>query len=206
MPRWSRCTCWRRCWTRATAWPGRSWRRSASTCRSCKSRCRPSSTAGRRSAAARSRIPNRQLMAVLEAAMKEAAAMKDEFVSVEHLLLALTKNDSPAKNLLQVNGVRDKDILEALEIRPRSAPRHRPEPRRPVSGPAKIRHRPGAKGHGRQARSGHRPRPGNPPRDSGPLAAHEEQPRADRRAGRRQDGDRRRARPADRPGRRAADR
>src|SRR6266700_4422166 len=58
---------------------------------------------------------NRQLMAVLEAALKEAAAMKDEFVSVEHLLLALTKTDSAAKNLLQVNGVREKDILEALK-------------------------------------------------------------------------------------------
>src|SRR5436305_1624125 len=44
---------------------------------------------------------NRQLMTVLEGALKEAAAMKDEFVSVEHLLLALTKNDSAAKNLLQ---------------------------------------------------------------------------------------------------------
>ena len=59
--------------------------------------------------------PNRQLMAVLEAAMKESAAMKDEFVSVEHLLLALTKNDSQAKRLLELNGVRDKDILEALK-------------------------------------------------------------------------------------------
>src|SRR5439155_21465886 len=58
---------------------------------------------------------NRQLMTVLEGALKEAAAMKDEFVSVEHLLLALTRNDSAAKNLLQVNGVRDKDILEALK-------------------------------------------------------------------------------------------
>jgi ATP-dependent Clp protease ATP-binding subunit ClpB len=59
--------------------------------------------------------PNRQLMAVLDAAMKESAAMKDEFVSVEHVLLALTKVDSPAKNLLQISGVRDKDILEALK-------------------------------------------------------------------------------------------
>lgn len=59
--------------------------------------------------------PNRQLMAVLEGSQKEAAAMKDEFVSVEHLLLALTKNDSAAKNLLQISGVRDKDILEALK-------------------------------------------------------------------------------------------
>jgi ATP-dependent Clp protease ATP-binding subunit ClpB len=59
--------------------------------------------------------PNRQLMSVLEEAQKQSAAMKDEFVSVEHLLLALTKVDSPAKNLLQLNGVRDKDILEALK-------------------------------------------------------------------------------------------
>jgi ATP-dependent Clp protease ATP-binding subunit ClpB len=59
--------------------------------------------------------PNRQLMAVLEAAQKESAAMKDEFVSVEHLLLALTKIDSQAKSLLELNGVRDKDILEALK-------------------------------------------------------------------------------------------
>src|SRR5688500_15284036 len=59
--------------------------------------------------------PNRQLMAVLEAALKESAAMKDEFVSVEHLLLALTKIDSQAKSLLELNGVRDKDILEALK-------------------------------------------------------------------------------------------
>ena len=59
--------------------------------------------------------PNRQLMSVLEESQKQSAAMKDEFVSVEHLLLALTKVDSPSKNLLQVNGVREKDILEALK-------------------------------------------------------------------------------------------
>jgi ATP-dependent Clp protease ATP-binding subunit ClpB len=59
--------------------------------------------------------PGRQLMSVLDDSQKQSAAMKDEFVSVEHLLLALTKVDSPAKNLLQVNGVREKDILEALK-------------------------------------------------------------------------------------------
>src|SRR5262249_50941614 len=51
-------------------------------------------------------MAGKQFLAVLEGALKEATAMKDEFVSVEHLLLALTKVDSPAKNLLQVNGVR----------------------------------------------------------------------------------------------------
>jgi len=58
--------------------------------------------------------PNADMRNVLEASSKEAAAMKDEFVSVEHLLLALTKTNSPAKNLLQINGVRDQDILSAL--------------------------------------------------------------------------------------------
>ncbi|HUE71017.1 MAG TPA: ATP-dependent chaperone ClpB [Pirellulaceae bacterium] len=58
--------------------------------------------------------PNRTMVQVLEASVKEAAAMKDEFVSVEHLLLALTKVGSTAKNLLQINGVAEKDILEAL--------------------------------------------------------------------------------------------
>ena len=58
--------------------------------------------------------PNKTLMQVLEAADKEAAAMKDEFVSVEHLLLALAKVGSSVKNLLQINGVSEKDILGAL--------------------------------------------------------------------------------------------
>ncbi len=41
--------------------------------------------------------PNAACRQVLEAAAKEAAAMKDEFVSTEHLLLALTKVESTAK-------------------------------------------------------------------------------------------------------------
>jgi ATP-dependent Clp protease ATP-binding subunit ClpB len=59
--------------------------------------------------------PNRALQTVLEAATKAAAAMKDEFVSVEHLLLALAKSDSKAKNLLELNGIREPDILNALK-------------------------------------------------------------------------------------------
>ncbi|WP_425615775.1 ATP-dependent chaperone ClpB [Anatilimnocola sp. NA78] len=59
--------------------------------------------------------PNRALGQILEGAAKEAQQMQDEFVSVEHLLLSLTKNDSTARNLLQVNGVRDKDVLNALK-------------------------------------------------------------------------------------------
>ena len=54
-----------------------------------------------------------------------------------------------------------------------------------------------------KTRPGHRARRRDPPRDAGALAPDEEQPRAHRRAGRRQDGDRRGHRAAHRPRRRA---
>src|SRR5664279_1811919 len=48
---------------------------------------------------------SQELNRVLEVAQHEADAMKDEFVSTEHLLLALTKIDSKAKNVLKLNAV-----------------------------------------------------------------------------------------------------
>jgi ATP-dependent Clp protease ATP-binding subunit ClpB len=59
--------------------------------------------------------PNSECRNVLETSAKISASMQDEFVSTEHLLLALTQVASPAKNLLQMAGVREKDILEALK-------------------------------------------------------------------------------------------
>jgi len=59
--------------------------------------------------------PNRAMIQVLDTAMKEATAMQDEFVSVEHLLLALTKVDSSAKKLLQVSGLQADNILTGLK-------------------------------------------------------------------------------------------
>jgi ATP-dependent Clp protease ATP-binding subunit ClpB len=41
--------------------------------------------------------------------------MKDEFVSTEHLLLALAKVDSKAKNILKLNAVTEKDLLKVLQ-------------------------------------------------------------------------------------------
>ncbi|MEY4179546.1 MAG: Chaperonin protein ClpB [Planctomycetota bacterium] len=58
--------------------------------------------------------PNAACRQVLEGAAKEAAAMKDEFVSTEHLLLSLTNIDSTARNLLRMAGVRDDDVRQAL--------------------------------------------------------------------------------------------
>jgi ATP-dependent Clp protease ATP-binding subunit ClpB len=58
---------------------------------------------------------NAALQRVLDQAQKEADAMKDDFVSTEHLLLALAKADSKAKNVLKLNAVGEKEILQALQ-------------------------------------------------------------------------------------------
>ncbi len=58
---------------------------------------------------------DRDLSLVLDAAAKEADVMKDEYVSTEHLILALVKVDSKAKRLLEINGVREADVLTALQ-------------------------------------------------------------------------------------------
>jgi hypothetical protein len=60
-----------------------------------------------------------------------------------------------------------------------------------VPGAREVHARPHRRGAQGQARPGHRPRRGDPPRDAGALAPHQEQPRAHRRARRRQDRDRR---------------
>ena len=54
------------------------------------------------------------LQRVLDDAQREADSLKDEFVSVEHLLLALAKVDSKAKNVLSLNSVGEKEILQAM--------------------------------------------------------------------------------------------
>jgi ATP-dependent Clp protease ATP-binding subunit ClpB len=57
----------------------------------------------------------RELNQVLEVAQREADTMKDEFVSTEHLLLALAKVESKAKNVLKLNAITEKDLLKVLQ-------------------------------------------------------------------------------------------
>jgi len=52
---------------------------------------------------------------LLETARQEADAMKDEFISTEHLLLAMTKTDSKAKNVLKLNAITTDDLLKVLQ-------------------------------------------------------------------------------------------
>ena len=54
-------------------------------------------------------------MKVLDASEQEAKAMKDDFISVEHLLLALAKTESKAKQLLKLNAIGEQEILRALQ-------------------------------------------------------------------------------------------
>lgn len=55
------------------------------------------------------------LQQVLETAVRESQSMSDEFVSTEHLLLALTKTENKAKNLLQLNAIDAHGIANALQ-------------------------------------------------------------------------------------------
>ena len=55
------------------------------------------------------------LSRVLDAAQAEADRMKDDFVSVEHLLLGLVKTKSRVQDVLAAVGVQEKDILQALQ-------------------------------------------------------------------------------------------
>ncbi|MCH2200336.1 MAG: ATP-dependent chaperone ClpB [Fuerstiella sp.] len=52
---------------------------------------------------------------VLNAAQSQARLMKDEFLSTEHLLIALTQVDDQAKRILEMHAVDHKDILAALQ-------------------------------------------------------------------------------------------
>ncbi len=55
------------------------------------------------------------LKKVLDRATEMAGEMKDEFVSTEHLILALTEIETSAQRILKLNAVEKKDVLDALQ-------------------------------------------------------------------------------------------
>ena len=59
--------------------------------------------------------PDQELIKVFEAATTESHQMKDEFVSTDHLLLALAKVPSKAKNVLQLAAIGEKELLTGLQ-------------------------------------------------------------------------------------------
>src|SRR3954447_23404549 len=58
---------------------------------------------------------SRELIAVLRAAERELGQFRDEYVSTEHVLLALAEHKSPAGEALRSNGARKQDIVPAIE-------------------------------------------------------------------------------------------
>jgi ATP-dependent Clp protease ATP-binding subunit ClpB len=56
-----------------------------------------------------------ELAKVLQGSAEEAATMRDEFVSTEHLLLAMANTENRAGRLLELNGVDRNDILKSLQ-------------------------------------------------------------------------------------------
>ncbi len=59
--------------------------------------------------------PDQELVKVFETATTESHTMKDEFVSTDHLLLALAKVPSKAKNVLQLAAMGEKELLAGLQ-------------------------------------------------------------------------------------------
>jgi ATP-dependent Clp protease ATP-binding subunit ClpB len=59
--------------------------------------------------------PDQELIKVFEAATTESHQMKDEFVSTDHLLLAMTKVPSKAKNVLQLAAIGEQELLAGLQ-------------------------------------------------------------------------------------------
>ena len=144
-----------------------------------------------------------KLDAVLKAALREAESLKDQYVSTEHLLLALLDSKTPAADALKRQGVSRDGVLKVLrEIRgnqrvtdPNAEDRYQALERYARDLTALARQG--------QAGPGHRPRRRDPPGDAGALPPHQEQPGADRRARRGQDRHRGGPGPAHRLRRRA---
>ena len=94
---------------------------------------------------------------VLEAAFKEAENFKDEYVSTEHLLLAIADQKyDPAGSLLNKQGANHDAILKAL-VAVRGTQRVTDQnPGIEISGARALRYRSHRAGPPRQTRSGHR--------------------------------------------------
>ena len=137
---------------------------------------------------------------VLELALREALSLGHNYIGTEHILLGLVRENEGVAARILLDFDADAEKIRNEIIRMLSGPG-----RRQQGGAAGA---PGEKSKssklldqfgrnltklaaGGQARPGRRPPDRDRARDADPLTPHEEQPGADRRAGRRQDRDRR---------------
>ena len=146
---------------------------------------------------------SREALAAITAAQQLATEMGDEYVSTEHLLVGLADKGGAGRAAAAPPRRHPRRAARGVHQGARLGPGHQPGPGGQLPGAGEVRRRPHrARPQGR-AGPGDRARHRDPPRGAGALAAHQEQPGADRRAGRRQDRDRRGPGPADRGRRRA---
>ncbi len=119
------------------------------------------------------RISN-DLRRTLDSAEKEMSKLKDEYVSAEHYLLALSgENNSAAKALKELGATRDKIMQGLQQVRgSQRVTDQNPE--------GEIWARPHTIGAARQNRSGHRARQRDSPCYAGAFAPDEKQSGADR--------------------------
>ena len=140
---------------------------------------------------------------VLQFAAEEADRLLHNYIGTEHLLLGILREErSVAASILMEKGMRlhtvREDIVQLLEREDHA------DARQGNAAARRVQPRPDRSGDEEPARSAGRPRLRARARAAGALPPHQEQRRAHRRAGRRQDGDRRRAGAEDRLRRRAA--
>ena len=108
-------------------------------------RARRSTRCRRSPPAPASPATSRELLDVLRAAEREAGKLRDEYISTEHLLLALSEAPGAAGDALPKNDV----LRKAVDRGPRLAPRHLPEPGGHVRGAREVRPRPHRGGRAR---------------------------------------------------------
>ncbi len=118
-----------------------------------------------------------RVVRMLEAANAEAERLKDEFVGVEHLLIAIAdEREGESARILREYQVDKERIYRALQEVRGSARVQTPRRREPLPGAGEVRHRPHGGGAPGQARPGDRPRGRGAAGDADPEPAHEEQP------------------------------
>ena len=144
------------------------------------------------------------LAKVFSTAEDMAKKAGDSFVTVERLLTALAvEKSAKTADILAKAGVTPQALNQAINDLRKGRTANSASAEQGYDALEEICARPDRRCPRGQARSGDRPRRRDPPHHPGAVAPHQEQSRADRRARRRQDGDRRRPGAAHRQWRRA---
>ena len=106
--------------------------------------------------------------------------MNDDYLSTEHILLAMTEVPGGVGDLLRSVGVDHDAVLDALRQVRGSHRVTSDNPEEQYQALEKYGRDLTEAARSGQDRSGHRPRRGDPPHHPGVVAAHEEQPGAHR--------------------------